>query len=93
MLTYNPRIVHIFRRSEFEHLIFVNVIVEFSGSQAEAGGDFSPIQCLPAAVDHALFDQRDDGIVEHFGMNTEIAFVTQVIENSLWDSPNTYLDR
>ena len=92
MLADQIGVVDVFGRIEFEEGIVVDVIVKASGAHAEAGDDFAVVEGFLCAGDSAAFDEVDNPVAEHFGVDAEVFFVFEVFGQRLRDSSDAALD-
>mmetsp|Transcript_79643 Transcript_79643/g.174642 ORF Transcript_79643/g.174642 Transcript_79643/m.174642 type:complete len:226 (+) Transcript_79643:375-1052(+) len=71
--------------------IIVNVVIQFLGSQQEAGHDTTLVGDLPGVVDDAAVHQGQHTVAEHLGVDAEVLVVAQLRQDRIRDVANAHL--
>jgi hypothetical protein len=92
LLADDERVVDVFRGMEREQRIIVHVVVNLLRAEAEAGHDFAAINRLAVSGDGAAFDEFDDVVGDHFGVDAEVFLVLEEAEQRLRNAADAELD-
>ena len=69
-------------RVHFERRVAVHELVEFLRAQRESRQHLARMVVLLAVSDNTSLNQRHDAVANHFGMNTEIMFISCLLYTS-----------
>jgi len=86
LLADDVRIVDVFGRVKGEQRVVVNVIVEPPGPERETGDHLAAIHRLAGAGDSAGFDEVNDAVGNHLGVDAEVFFMREETEQGLRDA-------
>ena len=87
------RVVREVDRAHLDHRVVVDEVVQPPRAHHERGHDLPAVALLSSPRDHPGLDQVDDRVVEHLGMDTEIALAAQGERRRRRDRPDPELDR
>ena len=92
MLADYKWVINIFSRMEFEKWIIINIIVKTLRTHTEARDHFAAIDGLLGTGNGAAFNQFNNPVAEHLGMDAKVSFVNEIICQCLGNSPDAALD-
>ena len=72
--------------------IVVDEVVESLGADHESGDDLAGVDLLLAAGDDALFDEVDEAVGEHFGVDAEFAVAAQRGKDGVRNRADAHLE-
>ena len=87
------RVVREVDGSHLDHRVVTHEVVDALRSHQERGDDLAAVAFLAAPVDHPAFDEIDDDIGEHLGVDAEVALVHERRAHRRRDPADAHLDR
>ena len=85
-------VIDIFGGVKLEEGVVVDVFVKAFGAHAETGDDFAVVDGFFGAGNSAAFDEVDNPVAEHFGVDAEVFFIFEIFRERLGDSSDAAFD-
>ena len=83
--------IYIINRSQLYHRVLVAEIIQLLCTHQESNNHLAFVDSLLTAVDSALFIQINNAVRDHFGMDTQMLFLSQLGQYSV-EAVTSYIE-